>query len=391
MKIHRRNSRTFLLIILGMLSAFGPFVTDFYLPGLPSIGDYFDVPASMVQLSLTSSMLGLAGGQLLVGPISDKYGRKRPILITLGLFVAATVACLFAWDIYSFVLFRLFQGIAGAGGIVLSKSVAADLYEGKELRRFFSMLMVVNGLSPILAPVFGGFLLNFTDWHGIFVTLLVIGILLFAVNLRISESLLKHRRIQGSVWGTFRAFVPILRHRRFMYYVLTQAFGMGVFFTYIASSPFILQQHYGLSPIGYSVCFATNAAGIIVGSWLAGRFRRGSNALSAGLWGLVGSGVLCATTLLCGLPFGFLESTLFLLMVAIGMILPTSTALALDIKREHSGSASAVIGFFQFLSGAIVSPLTGLGDILLLTGLLTVCCSVVSLCFGALACRPSRN
>ena len=104
------------------------------------------------------------------------------------------------------------------------------------------MLMVVNGLSPILAPVFGGFLLNFTDWHGIFVTLLVIGILLFAVNLRISESLLKHRRIQGSVWGTFRAFVPILRHRRFMYYVLTQAFGMGVFFTYIASSPFILQQ-----------------------------------------------------------------------------------------------------------------------------------------------------
>ena len=253
MKIHRRNSRTFLLIILGMLSAFGPFVTDFYLPGLPSIGDYFDVPASMVQLSLTSSMLGLAGGQLLVGPISDKYGRKRPILITLGLFVAATVACLFAWDIYSFVLFRLFQGIAGAGGIVLSKSVAADLYEGKELRRFFSMLMVVNGLSPILAPVFGGFLLNFTDWHGIFVTLLVIGILLFAVNLRISESLLKHRRIQGSVWGTFRAFVPILRHRRFMYYVLTQAFGMGVFFTYIASSPFILQQHYGLSPIGYSV------------------------------------------------------------------------------------------------------------------------------------------
>lgn len=207
---------------------------------------------------------------MLVGPISDKYGRKRPILITLGLFVAATVACLFAWDIYSFVLFRLFQGIAGAGGIVLSKSVAADLYEGKELRRFFSMLMVVNGLSPILAPVFGGFLLNFTDWHGIFVTLLVIGILLFAVNLRISESLLKHRRIQGSVWGTFRAFVPILRHRRFMYYVLTQAFGMGVFFTYIASSPFILQQHYGLSPIGYSVCFATNAAGIIVGSWLAG-------------------------------------------------------------------------------------------------------------------------
>ena len=187
-------------------------------------------------------------------------------------------------------------------------------------------------------------------------------------------------------------FMPlILSHRRFMYYVLTQAFGMGVLFTYIAASPFILQQHYGLSPIGYSVCFATNAAGIIVGSWLAGRFRRGSNALSAGLWGLVGSGVLCATTLLCGLPFGFLESTLFLLMVAIGMILPTSTALALDIEREHSGSASAVIGFFQFLSGAIVSPLTGLGDILLLTGLLTVCCSVVSLCFGALACRPSRN
>lgn len=163
-----RNSELYLLLMVGAISAFGPFVTDFYLPALPSLNEYFHTTASLVQLSLTFSMVGLAVGQLLIGPLSDKYGRKSPLLLSLVAFSVSTLGCLYAPDIYWFIFFRLIQGLAGAGGLVISKSIATDLYEGKELTRFFSMLSSVQGLAPICAPVLGGFLLEVTNWKGIF-------------------------------------------------------------------------------------------------------------------------------------------------------------------------------------------------------------------------------
>ncbi len=385
------NSRVFLLMAMGMMSAFGPFVTDFYLPGLPALAASFDTTTSWVQMSLTSSMIGLAGGQLLIGPASDRYGRRMPLILSMALFIVSTLACLFAWNIESFVFFRIFQGIAGAGGVVISKSVAADLYQGKALNDFFSLLMVINGLAPIVAPVLGGFIMRYTDWEGIFIILLAVGVILFAVSVRFRESLPPERRIPGSVWRSFGKFVPIIRNGSFMHYVWIQTFSMGVFFTYIASSPFLIQEHFRLDAFAYSLCFAINASGMIVGSRITPRFSDVFSALRTGVYGLgIASGLFVAVLFAGGL-FYVMEALLFIMMVFLGMILPTSTSLALTLERKNAGGASAVIGFFLFIFGAIVSPMTGFGPMILSISVMTLLCCLLAFVFLRIAARRARQ
>lgn len=385
------NSRVFLLMAMGMMSAFGPFVTDFYLPGLPALAASFDTTTSWVQMSLTSSMIGLAGGQLLIGPASDRYGRRMPLILSMALFIVSTLACLFAWNIESFVFFRIFQGIAGAGGVVISKSVAADLYQGKALNDFFSLLMVINGLAPIVAPVLGGFIMRYTDWEGIFIILLAVGVILFVVSVRFRESLPPGRRIPGSVWRSFGKFVPIIRNGSFMHYVWIQTFSMGVFFTYIASSPFLIQEHFRLDAFAYSLCFAINASGMIVGSRITPRFSDVFSALRTGVYGLgIASGLFVAVLFAGGL-FYVMEALLFIMMVFLGMILPTSTSLALTLERKNAGGASAVIGFFLFIFGAIVSPMTGFGPMILSISVMTLLCCLLAFVFLRIAARRARQ
>ena len=375
------NSRVFLLMAMGMMSAFGPFVTDFYLPGLPALAASFDTTTSWVQMSLTSSMIGLAGGQLLIGPASDRYGRRMPLILSMALFIVSTLACLFAWNIESFVFFRIFQGIAGAGGVVISKSVAADLYQGKAL----------NGLAPIVAPVLGGFIMRYTDWEGSFIILLAVGVILFAVSVRFRESLPPERRIPGSVWRSFGKFVPIIRNGSFMHYVWIQTFSMGVFFTYIASSPFLIQEHFRLDAFAYSLCFAINASGMIVGSRITPRFSDVFSALRTGVYGLgIASGLFVAVLFAGGL-FYVMEALLFIMMVFLGMILPTSTSLALTLERKNAGGASAVIGFFLFIFGAIVSPMTGFGPMILSISVMTLLCCLLAFVFLRIAARRARQ
>ena len=385
------NSRVFLLMAMGMMSAFGPFVTDFYLPGLPALAASFGTTTSWVQMSLTSSMIGLAGGQLLIGPASDRYGRRMPLILSMALFILSTLACLFAWNIESFVFFRIFQGIAGAGGVVISKSVAADLYQGKALNDFFSLLMVINGLAPIVAPVLGGFIMRYTDWEGIFIILLAVGVILFVVSVRFRESLPPGRRIPGSVWRSFGKFVPIIRNGSFMHYVWIQTFSMGVFFTYIASSPFLLQEHFRLDAFGYSLCFAINASGMIVGSRITPRFSDVFSALKTGVYGLCIASGLFVAVLFAGGLFYVMEALLFIMMVFLGMILPTSTSLALTLERKNAGGASAVIGFFLFIFGAIVSPMTGFGPMILSISVMTLLCCLLAFVFLRIAARRARQ
>ncbi len=385
------NSRVFLLMAMGMMSAFGPFVTDFYLPGLPALAASFGTTTSWVQMSLTSSMIGLAGGQLLIGPASDRYGRRMPLILSMALFIVSTLACLFAWNIESFVFFRIFQGIAGAGGVVISKSVAADLYQGKALNDFFSLLMVINGLAPIVAPVLGGFIMRYTDWEGIFIILLAVGVILFAVSVRFRESLPPERRIPGSVWRSFGKFVPIIRNGSFMHYVWIQTISMGVFFTYIASSPVLIQEHFRLDAFAYSLCFAINASGMIVGSRITPRFSDVFSALRTGVYGLgIASGLFVAVLFAGGL-FYVMEALLFIMMVFLGMILPTSTSLALTLERKNAGGASAVIGFFLFIFGAIVSPMTGFGPMILSISVMTLLCCLLAFVFLRIAARRARQ
>ena len=376
--INKENSKVFLLILLGMLSAFGPFVTDMYLPSLPAMADFFSASLPMVQMGLTTSMIGLALGQIFFGPLSDKYGRRPLLLVSMLLFIVSTLFCLFAPDIYSFVTLRLIQGIAGAGGIVISRSVATDCYGGKELAKAFAMISAVNGLAPILAPVGGGVMLKFTNWLGIFVFLLFLGVLLLLLCLRLKEPLPPERRIDVPAFSSFRTFLPLFKKRRFMDYVFIQAFVFGMIFAYISSSPFVLQEHYRLSPLLYSLCFAVNAIALIIGTTLAGRFRHIRQGMVTGVIGSFVLAVFTGLTLWYEMPIAYFETALFLNLIFGGLVLPTSTALALDSERQNAGAASAVFGAVSFLAGGIVSPLVGIGNILHTTAIIMVVSSAIA-------------
>ena len=376
-----RNSKLYLLITLGIASAFGPFLTDFYLPTLPVLDKYFNTSASLVQLSLTFCMIGLAVGQLLIGPLSDKYGRKRPLLLSLGLFGVATIGCIYSQDIHWFILFRLVQGLAGAGGVVISKSIATDLYEGRELSMFFSLLSGVQGLAPICAPALGGFLLEVTDWKGIFWILFAIGFSLVFILLFFKESLPKKCRQKEDIYSTFHNYIPVLHNKRFINYVLVQAFAMGVMFAYIAASPFIFQTHYGLSPTVYGLCFGANAVAIMLGSFSVSFFHSAKQAMRTGTVGFGLVSLMVAVALISNATVIIVESILFLFLIFLGLILPSSTALALDEERDNSGNASALLGFLTFLFGGVISPLTGLGNMLYTTSIIIIVC-----CLGVWWC-----
>lgn len=381
-----QNSKGYILICIGVVSAFGPFVTDFYLPALPALSGYFNTTASLVQLSLTFSMVGLAVGQLIIGPLSDKYGRKRPLMISLGIFCLSTLGCLYAPDIYGFIFFRLLQGLAGAGGVVISKSIAIDLYQGQELTRFFSLLASVQGLAPICAPVLGGILLGVMDWKGIFWVLLGIGVLLLLALTLFQETLGREKRQKGGIFSTFKLYFPILRNLPFMRYVLVQAFAMGVMFSYIAASPFIFQESFGVSPLVYSLCFGVNALGIMVGSLAVSLFKQTTAALRFGVMGFAGMSLPVAAAFLFSPSVWGVEIILFIFFIFMGLILPSSTTLALDLERENSGSASALLGFLMFLFGGVLSPITGLGDMIHTTSLMIVLC-----CAGAWICIYKKS
>ena len=277
---------TFLMLLLGLLSAFGPFVTDLYLPALPSLADYFAASPSMAQLSLTMSMLGLSVGQLFVGPLSDKYGRKKLLLVCLLLFVCGTVACIVAPNIVTFNVFRLLQGMAASGGIVIARSISADSYRGPVLTKFLAMVSAVNGVAPIVAPVLGGFLLNFMSWKGTFAVLLLYGALLLFMSGKFQESLPIKRRSKKSVFASFSLYAKVFKNRTYVSYFLVCTFPMIILFGYIASSPFIYQKIYGLSPVGFSLCFALNALFTAFGCALSGKVgdeRRALKIAGAGM------------------------------------------------------------------------------------------------------------
>lgn len=372
----KRNSYTFTLLFVGFISAFGPFVTDFYLPALPAMSGYFATSASMVQLSLTLGMIGLGAGQLVVGPLSDRYGRRSMLLLSLTAFILATVGCLLTDSISRFLAYRLVQGFAGAGGVVISRSIATDLYSGRELARFFSLIGSINGIVPVVAPVIGGVMLAFTDWKGVFLVLLAIGIVLLLLTLVFRESLQTRSR---SLLGSFKGYRPVLHSRPFLRYMSVQAVAMGVLFSYISASPFIFQQHYGLSPVVYSLCFGLNALGIMAGSIGVLRFRSSERGLELGTRGFFIMALVVGVSLVSDRSVWITEAALFLLMVTQGMIFPTSTSLALEPLREYSGSASATLGFSGFLMGGLCSPLVGLGDIMISSSVVILTCALVTM------------
>ena len=351
------------LLILGALSAFGPLSVDLYLPGLPTLTSDFQASASAGQATLTACVLGLALGQLAVGPLSDRYGRRLPLVVGLVLYAAASLACAVAPSIWLFTTVRLVQGLAGGAGIVVARSVVRDLVTGAAAARLFSILMVVLGVVPVLAPLVGGQLLRVTSWRGLFVVLAAIDAAILAASvLWLHETLpAERRRRSGDGADGMRT---LLGERVFVAYTLVLGLSFAAMFSYIAGSSFVLEDIYGISPQLYGAVFALNAAGIIACSQLNRRVvdRVGAlRMLEAG----IGASAVAGATLLgvvlaggVGLP-GILPC-LFVVVASVGLVIPNATALAMTDYPHAAGSASALLGASQFAFGAAAAPLVGI-------------------------------
>lgn len=370
-----------------MLTAFGPFVTDMYLPSLPAMTSYFNAGTSSVQLGLTFSMLGLAAGQILFGPLSDKYGRRAPLLVSMGLFLASTLACIFAPNIQTFVVLRFVQGIAAAGGIVISRSIATDKFKGASLAKALAIIGAINGIAPVAAPVIGGAALKVTGWRGVFGILFVLGVALTAACVHFNESLSRTKRSREKLSQTLGLFKTVLKKRKYVFCVLQMSFALAILFGYIAASPFIIQEHYGFSPFAFSLFFAANAVAIGVGAGISVKFKRLENCILASCIGMLACSGLALAAMAAGASIIVFEGVLFALLFAVGMTLTAATTLAMDAARDQAGTASAILGAAGFLFGSVVSPLVGIGDILVSTGAAFVVCAAGSLICGLAAIR----
>lgn len=376
--MQKTNSKAFLVILLGVLSAFGPFVVDLYLPSLPQLAQFFDTTASMTQLTLTTAMIGLAVGQLLLGPMSDKFGRKKPLIISLVIYIISTILLIFSPNIETMIVLRAVQGLASAGSVVISRAVATDLYRGREMTRFFGLLMTINGIAPIISPILGSLLLEYIGWKGVFFFLAIIGIVVLLFCLRLKESLIIENRLKGSVLSTFFTFGKIIKNRMFMSYVCIESFLLAAMFAYIAASPFILQSFYGLSAFTFSLCFGANGAALVIGANIGGKLSN-RKALSFGVLGF-GVVVLYTISTLIIQPNWFLvEIGFFLMLLMMGLTLPAISSLAMESERQYAGSASALLGFAPFFLGGVVSPLVGVGNIFYSTSIVIFVCGVLGL------------
>ncbi|MFI1012537.1 Bcr/CflA family multidrug efflux MFS transporter [Streptomyces sp. NPDC020965] len=363
-----RRAGLLFTLVLGGLTALPPLSMDMYLPALPAVTESLASPAATVQLTLTACLLGMALGQLVVGPMSDRWGRRRPLLAGMVVYIVATAICAFAPTVELLIGFRLLQGLAGAAGIVIARAVVRDLYEGVEMARFFSTLMLISGAAPIIAPVIGAQVLRLTDWRGIFIVLAGVGVLLTLVVVKwLPETLAPERRHVGGVGEALRTMRGLLADRVFAGYMLTGGLAFAALFAYIAASPFVVQEIYGASPQVFSLLFGINSVGLIAVGQINGRILVGrvglDKVLGVGLiiLALAGTALLLMTSGAFGEANLFAVATgLFVLMAAMGLVTPNTNAMALNRTPHAAGSASALLGTSSFLIGAVASPIVGI-------------------------------
>lgn len=397
----KQRASLLLTLILGSLSALPALSMDMYLPALPEVGGELSSPAAQVQLTLTTCLLGLAIGQIIAGPMSDQFGRRKPLLIGMSCYIVASVACAFAPTIETLTAFRLVQGLAGAAGIVIARAVVRDLFDGLAMARFFSTLLLISGAAPILAPVLGGQVLRVTSWRGVFLILAVLGVLLTLVTMRwLPETLAPEKRQNGGIPSALRAMRGLLRDRAFTGYLLTGSLCFAALFAYVAASPFVVQEIYGASPQTFSLLFMTNAIGLVAvgqlnGKVLVGRVRL-DLVLSVGL-AVTGSAAVALLLMTAGVfgPMGLvpIASGLFVLMSGMALVLPNANSLGLMRAGHSAGTASALLGTSQFLIGAIASPLVGVAGEHTAVPMAVVQLTTVTLallCFLGM-CRPWRQ
>ena len=363
--VRRRSAR--LVAILGALSAFGPLSNDMYLPAFPSISANLHASASSVQLTLAACMVGLALGQLIAGPFSDSLGRRGPLLVGLAVFTVFSAVCALAPSVYLLTVFRFVQALGGAAGLVIANAAVRDRYSGSMMSRFLSLLMLINGTAPILAPIIGGQILRFTSWRGVFWTLTAIGFVLLVVSaFWLAESLPVERRRPAHLSVTLRAYRELLADRVFVGYALSGGMAFAAMFAYISGSSFVLQNVFSLSPQGFSLVFAVNGLGIVVAGQVNGRLVRRFAArrlLFAGLCISATGGVLLLVGVLAGAGLPVVLPALFLVVSSIGLVAPNSLTMALANYGDRAGTASSLVGVLQYIFGGLMAPVVGLGGV----------------------------
>ncbi|PWK11560.1 multidrug effflux MFS transporter [Tumebacillus permanentifrigoris] len=360
-----QSRRLWMVLVLGSLTALAPLSIDMYLPALPTLADDMHTTTSLAQLSLTFCLIGLAVGQLLAGPLSDARGRRMPLIVGILIYILSSLLCAVVPSIWMLIVLRFIQGASGAAGIVIARAIVRDLYAGTEMTKFFALLMLVNGVAPILAPVTGGQLLRVTSWHGVFIVLALLGVLmLIGVITSLPETLPLEKRSTGGIKKTLATMRNLLSDRVFMGYAWSQGLVTAAMFGYISGSPFVLQDLFGVSPQLFSVLFAINGIGIIIAGQVTARLAVRYGETRVFLGGLVyasigGLGLL--TMILTGAGLVAVMIPLFLVVSAVGIVGPTSTSLAMQNQGRNAGSAAALIGVPQLIAGAIAAPLVGLG------------------------------
>ncbi len=352
-------------LVLGLLSAIGPFAIDMYLPALPAIGASLGADVAAVQWSLTAFFLSLGVGQLFYGPVSDMVGRKPPLYFGLALFTLASVGCALATDIHTLVALRFVQGLGAAAGMVIPRAVVRDMHTGNEAARLMSLLMLVFSVSPLLAPLAGSGVIALTGWRGVFWAVAVAALAgLVLVRQALPETRLPADRLGSDLRSALAGYAVLLRDTHFLGLVFISGCSIGGFFVYLASSPFVLINHYGLTPVQYSLAFSVNAAAFFASAQFTARLGR-----RFGLVAVVKAAVSAAAAVMLALLAYYLSGgdrlavLLGLYFVAsgcMGLVIPTTSVLALEEHGAIAGTASALLGTLQMLIGAVAMGLVGL-------------------------------
>lgn len=353
-----------LIAVLALLTAVAPLATDMYLPAFPQMAADLDTTAASIQLTLTAFLVGLAVGQLLIGPISDAVGRRGPLILGTAICLLASIGCAVAPSVELLTAGRLLQGLSGAAGVVLARAIISDVSTGSTGAKLLGVMMIINVVAPVAAPLSGGAIISGLGWRGVFwVEAVLVAITLIGVLVLVKESLPAAQRNSGGYVALLINGRKVLSNRNYVGYLLTFCFAFAALFAYISASPFVLQNILGLSAFQFSLVFSANAVAIVVTSSIAA-FLSGKvdhrKMVAGGLAATLVSAVVLLVLIILGLPMLPALITLAAFQGSLGFIFGNATALALEEAAAHAGTGSAFLGSLQFALAAVMSPLVGL-------------------------------
>lgn len=379
-----KKQQFIVVFILALLSALEPFSIDLYLPGFLKISQYYQTDLKAVQFSISTFLAGFAVGQLFWGIISDKYGRKWPTIASLLLFIAATIACIYATSIEQFWMARFFQAFAGCAGVVIARAIVNEYFEQEDTMQVFSLLAIIAGVAPIIGPVAGNFLVSHFEWQSTFVTLFILGVIsLILVLFFLPETKVK-TAITAPKRNLIQDFKAVFKVKTFLKYTLIGSVTYSILMVYLANAPYLIMEYGQLSSATFSYIFAFNAVGLMIGAWISNSFTRWWSIRQIIFYTTL-IGLVCSVVFLgfciTQQPIEWLLVPLFFIILTLGVLFPTTTKLALEPFHENSGSASALLGSLQLMLTFLISAMTNLIplDLLILTGIALFVCHILYL------------